>query len=570
MLPDKAIKYSGQTLKIIILPAIVGIISGIIALGFRYLLFFFQNLFFQSKVSLKEIPPVEHDLGYLVIGIPVIGGLIVGLITYFFAREVKGHGVPEVMEAVATRGGKLRPRVVLLKALASAISIGSGGAVGREGPIIQIGSGAGSTLGQLLKLPRSTIKILVGCGAAGGIAATFNTPVAGVIFALEIILRELKSQSFISLVISVFFATIISRLFLGSVPAFQIPTYEFQSLYEIISYLVLGIISGLTAFLLIKSVYAFEAGFKRIKIPEYTKPALGGLLVGILGFIHPEVLGYGYATIEEILNEGMLIHLALVLFVMKILAFSLTIGSGASGGIFSPALFIGAALGAAFGGILQQYFPGLTAPAGAYALVGMASVFAGVSRATFTAIIILFELTLDYQIILPLMFACVIADLIASNLSADTIYTKKLTLRGIRISHDMETNVLDIRRVKEIMRYSPGFYKKTKLKNIYKNFLAGNYRTTPVIDDSHKLLGNITLKDLSAIPQENMQDEAEKYINETKVVSYPEETLSEALYKMASADLECIPVLEAPDKPKVIGQVMRLDIIRILKDLERS
>ena len=225
---------SKNTLQLIFLAAVVGVVSAFIAIGFRYLLSFFQNLFFYQQISGEEISPIHHELGLWVILVPAIGGIIVGLITKFVAGEAKGNDVPKVMESIALHGDKMRPRVVLFKALASAISIGSGGAVGREGPIIQVGSGMGSTIGQVLKLDRDQVRTLVGCGAAGGIAATFNTPVAGIIFALEIILLELKSRSFISLVISAFFATTISRLFLGSHPAFEVPAYSFVSLYEII------------------------------------------------------------------------------------------------------------------------------------------------------------------------------------------------------------------------------------------------------------------------------------------------------------------------------------------------
>jgi CIC family chloride channel protein len=425
---------------VLFLAALVGIISGFIAIGFRHLLFNIQNLFFFQEFSSHETSPIDHNLGLYVIVVPAIGGLLVGLITRFFASEAKGHGVPEVMEAVAVRGGKMKPRTVLFKALASAISIGSGGSIGREGPIVQIGAAFGSSLAQWLKLDTYKIKVLLGCGAAGGIAATFNTPIAGIIFALEIILLELKSRSFMALVIASFFATSVSRIFLGSTPAFPVPSYEFVSLYETLIYLVLGIIAGLTGLFLMRALYRSESLFDRIAMPSYLKPALGGLIVGCIGFFFPQVFGVGYETIEKMLNAEMLLQTTLLLLLLKFLAFIVTIGSGASGGVFSPSLFIGAALGASYGWLANYLFPEITAPAGAYALVGMAAVFAAASRATLTSIIIIFELTLDYKIILPLMFACVIADLITWTLSQDTIYTKKLSKRGINISHDIGSN----------------------------------------------------------------------------------------------------------------------------------
>lgn len=432
--------FTNYTLQVLFLAAMVGILSGFIAIGFRHLLFSIQNLFFFQELSSTEVSPTEHNLGLYVIIVPAAGGLLVGLITSFFAREVKGHGVPEVMEAVAIRGGKMKLRTVLFKALASAISIGSGGSIGREGPIVQIGSAAGSSIAQWLKLDQYKVKVLLGCGAAGGIAATFNTPIAGIIFALEIILLELKSRSFMALVIASFFATSVSRIFLGNTPAFPVPSYEFVSLYETLIYLVLGVLAGFAGLILMKSLYRSESLFDKISMPSYLKPALGGLIVGIIGFFFPQVFGVGYETIEKMLSTEMLLQTTLILLLLKFVAFIVTIGSGASGGVFSPSLFIGAALGASYGWLANYLFPEITAPAGAYALVGMAAVFAAASRATLTSIIIIFELTLDYKIILPLMFSCVVADLITWTLSQDTIYTKKLSKRGINISHDIGSN----------------------------------------------------------------------------------------------------------------------------------
>ncbi len=552
---------SKNTLQLVFLAAVVGIISSFIAIGFRYLLFFFQNMFFYQEISGEEVSPVDNTLGLWVIIVPIIGGLLVGLITKYAASEAKGHGVPEVMEAMTLHGGKMRPRIVLFKALASALSIGSGGSVGREGPIIQVGAGAGSTIGQILNLDRDQVRILVGCGAAGGIAATFNTPVAGIIFALEIILVELKSRSFISLVIAAFFATTVSRIFLGSTPAFEIPAYSFESLYEIIFYLGLGIIAGLVSILLIKLVYYTEHLFSQIRIPHITKPALGGLIVGCIGFFLPQVFGYGYDTIAKLLNQEIILVVIVLLLVFKIIAFVVTIGSGASGGIFSPSLFIGAALGAAYGWILNTPFPHITAPIGAYALVGMAAVFAAVSRATFTAIIIIFELTLDYNIILPLMFSCVIADLVSWSFSKDTIYTKKLSLRGIKVTHDMEANMLDTNKVGEIMALTYGISLDEKIKDIRTRFIEGNYNTTCAIDDNHMLQGIITLKELDKISPEERNKSIRNYLKEPFDVLYPNETLSEALFKMTKHNVDTLPVVESKDNYEVLGQLTRNDIL---------
>ncbi|MCF8303179.1 MAG: chloride channel protein [Bacteroidales bacterium] len=554
--------FTNYTLQVLFLAAGVGVLSGFIAIGFRYLLFFIQNVFFYQNLSVLEVSPIHHGLDDYVFIVPAAGGLIVGLITYFIANEAKGHGVPEVMEAVAVKGGKMRPRTVIFKALASAVSIGSGGSIGREGPIVQIGSAFGSTIAQWLQLDQYKIKVLLGCGAAGGIAATFNTPIAGIIFALEIILLELKSRSFMALVISSFFATSISRLFLGTTPAFPVPSYEFVSLYETILYLVLGVLAGFTGLLLIRSLYKTEDLFDKIPIPDYLKPALGGLLVGLIGMHLPQVFGVGYDTIEKMLNQDMLLQTTLLLLIFKFLAFILTIGSGASGGIFSPSLFIGAALGATFGWVANYAFPGITAPAGAYALVGMAAVFAASSRATFTAIIIIFELTLDYKIILPLMFACVIADLITWSLSQDTIYTKKLSKRGIFISHDMETNKLEAKRVREIFHRQQGFLKTLSIEKLQNQLLKSNVYSACVVDENDTLVGVVTVKNVERTLEAGGQ--VGDIVNEDIEEGYPDEPLSEALYKMSKNNLEMLPVVSRTTR-KLLGYVTRADILHAFK-----
>lgn len=551
--------FTHYTLQVLFLAAAVGVLSGFIAIGFRYLLFSIQNLLFFQEISIIETSPSNHILGDIVFIIPAIGGLLVGLITYFFASEARGHGVPEVMESVAVKGGKMRPRTVLFKALASAISIGSGGSIGREGPIVQIGSAMGSSIAQWLRLDQYKIKVLLGCGAAGGIAATFNTPIAGIIFALEIILLELKSRSFMALVISSFFATSVSRFFLGTTPAFPVPSYEFVSLYETGLYLLLGIMAGFTGLLLIKSLYKTESIFNKIPIPDYFKPAIGGLLVGVIGIFLPQVFGVGYDTIEKMLNQNMLLQTTLLLLIFKFLAFILTIGSGASGGIFSPSLFIGAALGATYGSIANYFLPDITAPAGAYALVGMAAVFAATSRATLTAIIIIFELTLDYKIILPLMFACVIADLITWLLSRDTIYTKKLSRRGVRISHDMEASQLEVKSIGEVFHRQKGYLNSLSVEEIHQNLLRSNVYSACVVNEQHELVGVTTMKNVERKIESGLT--VGELVKIDIDVGYPDEPLSDALYKMAKNNLEMLPVVTGKNK-KLLGYITRADVLK--------
>lgn len=551
--------FTHYTLQMMFLAVAVGILSGFIVIGFRYLLFSIQNLFFYQELSIHESSPIFHDLGYYVFIIPAIGGLLVGLIIYFFASEAKGHGVPEVMESVAVKGGKMRPRTVFFKALASALSIGSGGSIGSEGPIVQIGAAAGSSIAQWLRLDQYKMKVLLGCGAAGGIAATFNTPIAGIIFALEIILLELKSRSFIALVVATFFATSVSRAFLGSSPAFPVPSYEFVSLYETALYLVLGVLAGFTGLLLIKTLIKTEDFFDNLTIPAYLNPAIGGVLVGVIGIFVPQIFGVGYETIEKMLSQDMLLQTTLLLLLFKFIAFILTIGSGASGGIFSPSLFIGAALGASYGWLANYFFPDITAPAGAYALVGMAAVFAATSRATLTAIIIVFELTLDYKIILPLMFACVIADLITWLLSRDTIYTEKLTRRGIRISHDMEASQLEVKSIGEVFHRQKGYLSSLSVEEIHQSLLSSNVYSACVVNEQDELVGVTTMKNVERKIGSDLP--VGEIVKIDIDVGYPDEPLSDALYKMAKNNLEMLPVVTGKNK-KLLGYITRSDVLQ--------
>jgi CIC family chloride channel protein len=544
-----------------LLAIIVGAAGGFGAIIFRGMISFFQNIFFAGGT------PLNNTLGLLVILVPAIGGLIVGLLVYFFAREAKGHGVPEVMEAVAMRGGKIRPRVAVVKAIASSICIGSGGSVGREGPIIQIGAAVGSAIGQKLKLPPGGVKILLACGATAGIAATFNTPIAGVIFSIELILFELKTRSFIPLVISSVTGTIISRIFLGRQPAFIIPSYNFVSPYELLFYLLLGLLAGFVAVFFIKMIYGIEHFFDKLKVQPYLKPVIGGLSIGAIGLFLPQLFGVGYETVSAVLNEGALtasIALLLILCIGKVIANSLTLGSGGSGGVFSPSLFIGAMLGGAFGIIVHSFYPTITATYGAYALVGMAALFAGISRGTLTSVIIVFEMTLNYNIILPLMFACVVSDAISTLLAKDTIYTKKLMMRGVNITHDMEVEVLSSVLVKDAMvEKVVTVSEETTIRELAHLIQVTEHMGFPVLDAQGKLVGIITHHDIRNAILENKYDLKVRDVeSKNLLLAYPNDTLDETINRMVERDVSHLPVVQPTDPTHLIGFITKGDIMR--------
>lgn len=439
-----------EQIYIVMVSVVIGLLGGFSAVGFRLLIQLLNRVFWHQG---------QYTISYLY-GLPVwwkllaptVGGAMVGFIVYRFAREARGHGVPEVMEAVAVSGGRIRPRVVVAKMFASGVCIASGGSVGREGPIVQIGSALGSTLGQWLDIDHQRLRTLVGCGAAAGIAGTFNAPVAGALFAVEIILGDFGVTQFSPIVISSVAATVVSQHFLGDFPAFIIPSYSLLHAYELFAYAALGILAGLAALAFIRALYGTEDLFDRIKLHPIIKGSIGGAIVGTIGIWVPHIFGVGYEAINDALNGTMLWYFMVALVLAKIIAVSVTIGSGGSGGIFAPSLFIGAMLGGAIGTVVHSLWPATTAGPGAYALVGMGAVVAAGTHAPITAILIIFELTNEYKIILPLMISCIIATLISTRVQRSSIYTLKLLRRGIDIHKGRAVNVLEGIPVQDVVR----------------------------------------------------------------------------------------------------------------------
>ena len=548
----------------IVVAIIIGILAGFSAIGIRAIIKFFSQLSFPGAGNLLE--NIIATPWYLILLIPVIGGIIVGPIIYYFAPEAKGHGVPEVMQAILLKGGQIRGRVAVVKALASAITIGTGGSVGREGPIIQIGSSLGSVVGQFLRVSPKRLKTLVGCGAAAGIAAAFNAPIAGALFAVEIILMDFAVAQFSPIVISSVMATVISHTFEGNFTAFVVPKYQLASPVEIGFYFVLGAASGVVAFLFIKTLYFSEEFFdNRIKIPEYLKPALGGIGIGLIAIVFPEVMGVGYDSINIALTGNLIWYFAAALIFMKILATSLTLGSGGSGGIFAPSLFMGAMLGYFFGSFVHTYFPDITASPGAYALVAMGGLVAGTTRAPITAIIIVFELTNDYRIILPLMITCIMSMIVSTKLSRESIYTLKLVLRNIGIKEGMETNVMESIPIKNVYR------KDFETINVGDNFnqivnrvIRGKESDFPVIDSERHVHGMISINDIkdSIYEKESLENLliAGDISNQFYETLLPEDNCQIALDRFRKFSFDGLPVVNDKESNKIIGMLWRKDI----------
>jgi CIC family chloride channel protein len=427
-----------STSALVLLAIATGAITGLGAVGFRFLITLFTRLFtgYDDYSALGRVPSArwpELGIWFLLLA-PVVAGAIYGPIVHRFAPEARGHGVPEVMYAVSHKGGRIAPQVTVVKALASALCIGGGGSVGREGPIVQIGSAAGSTIAQILRLDTSRVRLLVACGAAAGISATFNTPLAGPFFAMELILRDFAAQSFGAVVLSSVTADVVGRAMLGNHPFLALPAFAVRSPAEYLLYIGLGVAVGVIGVAFSKILYLVEDACDWLwRGPEWARPAVGGLALGALLLALPEMYGVGYPVLENAVDGHYVIWMLLVLLVGKMFATSLTIGIGGSGGVFAPTLFVGAMAGTAFGTVAHDLFPTVTESPGAYGLIGMAAALGGATRAPITAVVILFELTGEYSIILPLMAAVVMAAGTGHLLSKDTIYTAKLWRRGIDV-----------------------------------------------------------------------------------------------------------------------------------------
>jgi CIC family chloride channel protein len=437
---------SSEATNSLFLSILVGVAAGLGAVGFRWLIRGFQWVFF--KEGAEGFAAIGH---YYVIVLPALGGLLFGPLIYFMAREAKGEGPPEVMRAVAVGGGRIRQRVAAVKMLVSAICIGSGGSVGREGPIVQIGSSLGSAVGQWFKLQDEGVKTLVLCGAAGGIAATFNAPVGGVFFALEVLSRRVVTLKLFNVMLSAVAAEYVAWRFLGPNPSFIVKQYTFGSYWELLAYILLGIVAGLLAAGFVRFFYKVDGIFASIKrIPTYVKPVLGGLIVGAIGFYYSGIFGVGYGAgygpgglflqtgqADAMLAGEVGLSVIAALVFLKMIATSTTLGSGGSGGIFAPSLFIGAALGGTFGIIAGRLFPAVISSSGAYSLVGMGAFFGAVVQGPITAIVLLTEMTRDIALVLPLMTSVVIAVLVYRAFGTDSIYTLRLKRGGVDI-HDVE------------------------------------------------------------------------------------------------------------------------------------
>ncbi|MGA8101773.1 MAG: chloride channel protein [Candidatus Acidiferrales bacterium] len=554
-----------------LLAAGIGILAGLIAFVLYDMIGLFTNLAFYHQFSFHFRSPEHSPLGAWIIVIPVVGGIVVGLMAKYGSEKIKGHGIPEAMEAVLQSRSRIQAKVAILKPLSAAIAIGTGGPFGAEGPIIQTGGAVGSMVGQLFATTAVERKVLLACGAGAGMAATFNTPIAGVILAIELLLFEFRGRSFIPLVIASVLATSTRAILLGQKSMFTMANVDFDVLHGLPFYLLLGVLCGVAAIGYTKALYWVEDQFDRLPISDLWHPAIGALGLGIIGYFVPRVLGVGYDTISDILNGNLALHLLIAIAVFKSVALMISLGSGTSGGLLAPMFMSSAAMGGAFAIGIDRLLPGAHLSPGAFALVAMAAVFGAASRATFTFIVFAFEITRDYNAILPLMLCCVIADLIALNYLPHSIMTEKLARRGLHVPGEYEVNVLNFVRVDEVMRKDVvPIPADMTVGDLTARIGRGEHQYTlteglPITASDGKLVGVITEGDLLRALEDDPAGKT-KVVNaggHKPIVAFSDEQAFDALFRMLQNNIGRLPVVTRENPEQMVGYLNRSSILSV-------
>jgi len=554
-----------ETTFMVLIAVIVGIVGGFGAILFRWLVQAFQAVAIGvGENTVELLMPLPWWRRAV---LPVAGALVVGPMVHYLAREAKGHGVPEVIDAIVFKNGIIRPIVAAVKIVASAITIAFGGSVGREGPIVQIGAAMASSIGQWLRFSPQRRRTMIGCGAAAGIAATFNAPIAGAFFALEILLRDFAVVTFAPIIIASVTATAVSRQFLGDTPAFPVPGFEIQTYAEMPFYLLLGVVIGLLAVVYVRTLYATEGAFDRLRFPAALKPMLGAIPLGILFIWFPQVYGVGYSSMVEALNGNMAWQLMALLVVVKLVAVNVTLGSGFSGGIFAPALFLGGMAGGAFGALLGLIIPADVGAVGGFAMVGMAAMVGAATGGPLTAILILFEMTGEYRIILPLMLACITGTLVYRSIMTDTIFTLKFARAGKRLDFGRESAILQKYHVEDIMEVNPvTITVAAPFAEILDLFLSNHEEHYYVVDDKRKLMGKISIHDIKDLLAERSLGKVIIAVDISEPageVVYRDDTLEDCLLALGHDDSGDLPVLFSRERPVLIGLITRRGIFEV-------
>jgi len=551
------------------LAALVGAAAGIAAWALYGLITVVTNLVFYHQWSFAHRDAAHHVLGAWVIVVPALGGLVVGLMAKYGSEKIRGHGIPEAMEAVLFNRSRIAPSVALLKPLSVAVAIGTGGPFGAEGPIIQTGGALGSIVGQALHLTAAERKVLLAAGAAAGMAATFGTPIAAVILAIELLLFEYKARSFVPLVIASTIATAVRFLLIGRGAMFTVGAPDFGFPGTLPWYLPLGIICGLAAVGYSRALYWVEDRFEQLPCDQLWWPAIGGLGLGGIGFFVPRVLGVGYDTISDLLNARLALGLVAVILVAKGAALLVSLGSGTSGGLLAPMFTMGAALGGLYAGVINHWVPSAHLSFAAFALVAMAAVFGAAARAPFTFIIFAFEITRNYDAVLPLMLVVVIAYGISLLFMKNSIMTEKLARRGLRVHQEYEVDIFQQVTVGQAMDPHPAVVPAaTTVAELTERIAGGEpallkHQAFLLRHPAGELAGILTRSDLlRALAQDPSGRQTALQAGQGHpVVAYPDESLSAALGRMLDRHCGRLPVVARDDRTQIVGYLGRAAVL---------
>ena len=561
----------GENTRMMLIATGIGLGAGLMTIVFRSLVDAVHALIFDGGGSLLGLDQGGWRLLLLPL-LPLVGMVLLIPLSLLFPGEVNGYGLPAFLRKVNLENGIIRARSIAIKIIATALTIGTGNSAGVEGPIAQIGGAIGSQAGQLFRVSGSRLKVFIAAGAAGGIAGMFNAPIAGIFFAAEIVLLgTYEISSFAALVIASAMATVVTRGWYGEMSVFTIPQYAVVNyLVEIPLYCLLAIFIGLAAVLFIRVFYAVRDRYRAIDIHPQLKPLTGALLIGGIGIFFPQVMGDGYDYMENILHGQGIAWVMLALVLLKILATSITLGSGGAGGVFAPSLFIGAVLGGAFGSITHRLMPDLTAGSGAYATVGIGAFLAAATHAPMTAIFLLFEMTGNYQIIIPIMITSIIGTVVASKFCEDSIDTVDFSREGINIHEGRETVILKSLKVGAAISDEVDFISEdANIKELLQIFSIGRGFYFPVIDATGKMTGIVSLQDVKNIlhreEKERIAYKVGGICNRNIIMLTPDDSLFAAMQLFDIKGIDEIPVVESLDERWVVGMLKRRDVLDLYK-----
>jgi chloride channel protein, CIC family len=540
----------------------IGVLSAFVALGLLKLIGFFTNVFFFHRWSAAFVSPAGNKLGWFEIFVPVIGALIVGFMARYGSERIRGHGIPEAIEAILLKGGRVEPKVALLKPLSAAISIGSGGPFGAEGPIIMTGGAFGSMIGQFFHLTSAERKTLLVAGAAAGMSATFASPLAAVLLAVELLLFEWKPRSLIPVALASVSAAAARRYIIGLGPLFPVTAHPaFIGPKGLLGCVLVGLLAGALSALLTMAVYAAEDGFQKLPIHWMWWPAIGGVVIGAGGLIFPQALGVGYDTIGALLQGDVVRNAIIGILLVKSVIWAVSLGSGTSGGVLAPLLMIGGALG----GLLSPVLP--HEGVGFWPLISMGAILGGTMRSPFTGVVFAVELTHDVNVILPLLLAAIIAHAFTVLTLRRSILTEKVARRGYHLSREYSVDPLEILFAREVMRSNiaalPVEISTTEIaKSLHPGLNLRRQRLYPVVDGGRSLVGVVTRHELEDLVQHGNGRQFSEMIRRSPIVAYPDEPLRVVVVRMAESGLTRFPVVDRGDSHKLMGMISLDDLLK--------